>query len=58
MKETIEIRNETDAPILASAYRSKITGRLFVHIGHVNGKENLVEPNYYNVIEVEDWIQL
>ena len=58
MKETIEIRNETDKSILATAYRSKITGKLYVHIGRVNGLENYVEPKGYNVIEVEDWVQL
>jgi hypothetical protein len=54
MKETIEIRNETDKPILASACRSKITGKLYVHIGRVHGLENFVEPKGYNVINVDE----
>lgn len=52
--ETIEIRNETDKPIIVSACRSKITGKLYVHIGRVHGLENFVGPKDYNIINVED----
>ena len=50
--ETIEIRNETNMPILASVCKSKTTGKLYVHIGHVHGLETLVKPKSYEVITV------
>ena len=53
--ETIEIRNETDKPIIVSACRSRITEKLYIHVGraydHINHN---VEPRGYNVIKVEE----
>jgi len=52
--DVIEIRNETKEPILASACRSKFTGKLYIHIGKAHGNEVVVEPNYYEIIEVHE----
>lgn len=50
--EKIEVRNETDAPILASACRSYFSGRLYVHVGKCHGGEVVVAPKMYEIIEV------
>mgnify|MGYP001594675492 CR=1 FL=1 len=50
-KEIIEIRNETDVKITVSACRSSTSGMLYIHIGEPDSE--VVEPNYYNQIEVK-----
>jgi len=50
--EQIEVRNETDSPILVSACRSDFSGRLYVHVGKIHGNETLVAPKHYDIIEV------
>jgi hypothetical protein len=50
--ETVEIRNETDKPILASACRSKMTGKLYIHIGKKHGNEVKIKPHYYDIVDV------
>jgi len=52
--DLIEIRNETKKPILALAYRSKISGKLYIHIGKAHGNEAIVKPHYYEIIEVHE----
>jgi len=52
----IEVRNETNEPILVSACCSKVSGRLFVHIGKAHGGEVEVKPQYYAIIDVV-WVE-
>jgi len=52
MAETVEVRNETDSPIFATACRSGISGKLYIHIGRIHGKEAIVLPHNYEVIRV------
>ena len=52
--EVIEVQNETDVVILASACRSKFSGRLYVHIGEVHGEEERISPHGYRLIEVRE----
>jgi hypothetical protein len=42
---SIEIENSTDAEILATACRSKTTGKLYIHIGKAHGKEQVIKPH-------------
>jgi len=52
MKEIIEVRNETNTKILASACRSRLSGRLYVHVGLPDGTE--INPHYYALVEVKE----
>ena len=54
MTEIIEINNETDQQIKVSAYRSKTSGMLYIHIGERHGTEVIVEPQDYEQIEVKE----
>ena len=54
MKETIEIRNETNRPIRASACRSKLSGMLYVHVGEAHKNEVEIPAQDYAVVEVEE----
>jgi len=52
-KEFLEVRNETNKPILASACRTKLTQQLYVHIGEAHGNEVTVEPHNYAIVEIQ-----
>ena len=52
--ELIEIRNETKRTITVSACRSKISNRLYVHIGKAHGNETKVKPLDYAIIQVNE----
>jgi len=52
--EYIEVRNETDKSVIASACRSKLSGRLFVHIGFSHNKSVKIAPNDYAIVEVRE----
>ena len=54
MTEEIEVGNATDYPVLASACRSKFSGRLYVHVGEVHGDEKLIRSHDYAVIVVRE----
>lgn len=54
MTEQIEIQNNTPEPILASACRSRVSGRLYIHIGLTHGGGTEVRKFDYAVVEVKD----
>jgi hypothetical protein len=56
MSEEIEIQNNTGSPLLVSACRSKLSGKLFIHIGKAHGNEKVVKPNYYDIVTVKEVI--
>jgi hypothetical protein len=53
MTEQIEVQNMTLSPILASACRSKFSGKLYVHIGMFHGGETEVRSGDYAIVEVK-----
>ena len=53
-KELIEVRNETKRTILVTACRSKLSNRLYIHIGKAHGTETKVKPLDYAIIEVNE----
>jgi len=54
MTEIIEVTNETKRQIKASACRSKLSGRLYVHIGIRHGEEITIPPNDHGLVEVKE----
>lgn len=52
MTEEIEVQNFSDHPILVSVCRSKLSGRLFVHVGKFHGGEIQIDPQDYVVVTV------
>ena len=53
----IEVRNEGDRSFYVKACRSRLSGRLFVHVGteksQIHGKSVKVLPNDYEVLTEE-----
>lgn len=45
--EYIEVRNETDTVLKVSACRSKLSGRLYIHVGGLHGVQEIVDPGDY-----------
>lgn len=54
----LEVRNEGDRSFWASACRSKLSGRLYVHIGtereKLHGNIEKVLPNDYQIVEINE----
>ncbi len=54
--EVIEVRNEGDQEITVSVCRSKLSGRLYIHIGEIAGNHSndKVEPQGFCLVEVRE----
>jgi hypothetical protein len=60
MVDEIEIRNEGARPIFASICKSKLTGRIYIHVSanvkDVPHKERVerIRPHYYGLPEIAE----
>jgi hypothetical protein len=54
MTETFEVCNETNKTILVSGCRSKLSGRLYVHVGKAHGNETVVKAHESEIIVVKE----
>lgn len=53
-KEFLEVINETDRPILATACKSKLTNQLYVHIGKAHDTETEVPSHGSSLVEITE----